>query len=158
MMRSISTRVALLLLGIALVACGSEDLAKPGDTLNLTFTGKAHSDYFFALENPTSRPIYFRGIKSLWFPTTPIDIAFDCKNEKTGEATVGGFPLFDGGKDPPIVEVPPGKAIKLRLKISETGFRLAEHKGEACKMHLRLWQPNSIQQRAETVDSQGFQV
>jgi hypothetical protein len=37
-----------------------------GDGLTLTFTGKSNSEYFFALENPTSYPVYFRGIKSLW--------------------------------------------------------------------------------------------
>jgi hypothetical protein len=150
--------MALVMFGIALVACGSDDRAKPGDSLTLTFTGKSPSEYFFTLENPTSHPIYFRGIKSLWFATIPVDIALDCKNEKTGEATVGGFPLFDGGKDPPTVAVSPGKAIKLRLKLSASGFRLAEHKGEACKMRLRLWQPDTMQQRAENVDSQAFQA
>jgi hypothetical protein len=153
-----STRIALLMFGIALVACGSDDRAKPGDTLRLTFTGKSNSEYFFALENPTSHPIYFRGIKSLWFATIPVDVAFDCKNEKNGEATIGGLPLFDGGKDPPTIEVAPGIAIKLRVKLSASGFRLAEHKGEACKMHLSLWQPGTLQQRGENVDSQGFQA
>jgi hypothetical protein len=154
--RSISTRMALLTFGIALVACGTDDRAKPGDAVSLTFTGKAGSDYSFALENPTSHPIYFRGNETLWFATIPVDIAFDCKNEKTGESTIGGFPLFDGGKDPPIVAVSPGKAIKLRIKISTSGFRLAEHNGEPCKMQLRLWQPNTLQQRAENIESQEF--
>jgi len=153
-----STRIALVIFSIALVACGSDDSAKPGDKFSLTFTGKSNSEYLFVLENPTSHPIYFRGITSLWFATIPVDIAFDCKNEKTGEGTVGGFPLFDGGKDPPTITVLPGKAVKLRVESSASGFRLAEHKGEACKMHLRLWQPNTLQQRAENVDSQGFQA
>jgi hypothetical protein len=144
--------------GIALVACGTDDRAKPGEGLTLTFTGKSNSEYFFVLENPTAYPVYFRGIKSLWFETIPVDVAFDCKNEKTGEATVGGFPLFDGGKDPPTIAVLPGRAVKLRLKSSASGFRLYEHKGEACKMRLRLRQPDRLQQRAENVDSQGFQA
>jgi hypothetical protein len=51
-----------------------------------------------------------------------------------------------------------GKAIKLRVENSASGFRLAEHKGEACKMRLRLRQQlDRSQQRAENVDSQEFQ-
>jgi hypothetical protein len=158
MIRRRSTSIAQLLFGVALVACGPDDRAKPGDRLTLTFTGKSHSEYFFTLENPTSHTIYFRGVKSLWFATIPVDIAFDCKNEKTGEGTVGGFPLFDGGKDPPITAVLSGKAVKLRVKSSASGFRLNEHEGEACKMRLQLWQSDTSQQRAENVDSQGFQA
>jgi hypothetical protein len=158
MIRRRSTSIAQLLFGIALVACGPDDRAEPGDRLTLTFTGKSRSEYFFALENPTSHPIYFRGVKSLWFATIPVDIAFDCKNEKNGEGTVGGFPLFDGGKDPPTIAVLPGKAVKLRVKSSASGFGLKEHEGEACKMRLQLWQPDTLQQRAENVDSQGFRA
>jgi hypothetical protein len=93
----------------------------------------------------------------LWFAPIPVDTAFECDNAKTGESTVGGFPLFDsvtGGKDSPIIEVSPGKAIKLRLKISETGSELAQHKGEACQLHLELWQQSGVQQvPGELVDS-----
>ena len=158
MNRRSSTSIALLIFGIALVACGADDGAKPGNAVTLTFTGKSNSEYFFALENPTSYPIYFRGIKSLWFATIPVDVAFNCKNEKSGEGTVGGFPLFDGGQDPPTIVVSPGKSMKLRVKSSANGFRLFEHKGEACNMRLRLRQPDRLQQRAENVDSQGFQA
>lgn len=99
MVRLSSTLMVLVMSAIALVACGSDDRAKPGDRLTLTFTGKSHSEYLFTLENPTSHAVYFRVFKSLWFAPIPVDTAFDCKNEKTREATVGGFPLFDGGKD-----------------------------------------------------------
>ncbi len=151
--------IALFMFGIALVACESDDRAKPGDRLTLTFTGKSKSEYFFALENPTSHPIYFRGIKSPWFATIPVDIAIDCKNGKTGEGTVGGLPLFDGGKDPPALAVLPGKAVKLRLKSSASGFRLDNHKGEACQIHLHLWpQSGPLQQGGELVDSQEFEA
>jgi len=73
----------------------SDDRAKPGDNIRLTFTGKSKSEYFFLLENPTSKAIYFRGTKWFWFAPTPTDTGFDCKNEKTGEAMVGASP-FDG--------------------------------------------------------------
>lgn len=149
--------MALVMFGVAVAACASDDLAEPGNELSLIFTGKSDSEYRFTLENPTSHPIYFRGTKSLWFATIPVDVAFNCKNEKSGEGTVGGFPLFDGGKDPPTIAVLPGKAMKLRIKSSASGFRLEEHKGEACKMRLRLRQPDRLQQRAENVDSQEFQ-
>ena len=88
----------------------------------------------------------------------PVDIAFNCKNEKTGEGTVGGFPLFDASKDPPTIAVLPGKAVKLRVKSSASDFRLNEHEGESCKMRLELWQPDTLQQRAQNVDSQGFRA
>jgi hypothetical protein len=149
--------LALAISGITLVACGYDDPAKPGDRLTLTFTGKSNSEYFFALENPTSDAIHFRVFKSLWIAPAPVDMSFDCKNEKSGEGTVGGFPLFDGGKDPPIIEVAPGKAIKLRLKVSDTGSELAKHKGEACRSQLLLWQPNMPRQRGTLVESQEFQ-
>lgn len=147
-------------LGVALAACGSDDSAKPGDKITLSFTGQSHSEYLFALENPTSHGIHFRVFKSLWFAPIPVDTAFDCKNQKTGEATVGGFPLFDsvtGGKDPPIMDVSPGRAIKLRLKISETGSELARHKGEVCQLSLELWQSGAQRGPGELVDSQAFQ-
>jgi len=140
-----------------LAACGPDDHARPGDRLTLTFTGKSHSEYFFALENPTSYPIYFRGIESLWLATIPVDVAFDCINEKTLEGTVGGFPLFDGGKDPPTIAVLPGKAVKLRVESLASGFRLGEHKGETCKMRLGLW-PDTPRRSPDSVESQGFQV
>jgi hypothetical protein len=150
-----STRIlALVIPAIVLVGCRPDDRAKPGDKVTLIFTGKSNSEYFFTLQNPTSDPVYFRGVKSLWFATIPVDIAIDCKNEKTGEGTVGGFPLFDGGKDPPTIVVLPGKAVKLRLKDSASGFRLYEHKGEVCRM--RLLQLDGLQQRVEHVDSQVF--
>jgi hypothetical protein len=149
--------LALLISGSTLATYGPDDPAKPGDKVTLTFTGKSNSEYFFALENPTSHPVYYRGIKSLWFAPIPVDVSFACKNDKTGEGTVGGFPLFDGGKDPPMIEVAPGKAVKLRLESSASGFWLDEHQGEACHMRLRLRQPDSLQRRAENVDSQEFQ-
>jgi hypothetical protein len=154
-------RAALVMSGVALVACGSEDLAKPGNKLSLIFTGKSHSEYLFTLENPTDHAIHLRVFKSHWFAPIPVDTAFDCKNQKTGEATVGGFPIFDsvtGGKDPPIMEVSPGKATKLRLKISETGSELAQHKGEDCQLHLELWQQSGVLRvPGELIDSQVFQ-
>jgi hypothetical protein len=155
--------VALVMSGITLVACGSDDRAKPGDKVSLTFTGKSKSEYFFVLENPTSQAVYFRGWKSLWFATMPVDTGFDCKNAKTGEDMVGGFPLFDGGKDPPPIEVLPGKAIKLRVNDFEladhkgTDFAHPGHKGEACQLHLLLWHPGRLDPRGEeVVESQSF--
>ena len=88
---SATRTLALVMSGIALVACGSDDRAKPGTKISLTFTGKSKSEYFFVLENPTSQSIYFRGTKWLWFAPTPVDTGFDCKNTKTGEGMVGGF-------------------------------------------------------------------
>ncbi len=144
--------------GIALVACGSDDRAKPGTKISLIFTGKSKSEYFFVLENPTSQSIYFRGTKWLWFAPTPVDTGFDCKNTKTGEGMVGGFPLLDsvtGGKDPPAIEVSPGKAIRLRVDdfdlVGHKGsdFNLPGYKGEACQLHLLLWHPDLHQPRGE---------
>jgi hypothetical protein len=158
MTRRCSICFAHLLFGIALVACGSDDIAKPGDALTLTFTGKSRSDYFFALENPTAKAVYFRGYKSFWSATTtPLDISFDCKSDKTGEGTVGGFPLFDGGKDPATIALLPGKAVKLKVK-SSAGFKLGQHEGEACKVHLGLWQPDTSQHSRENVNSREFQA
>jgi hypothetical protein len=82
-----------------------------------------------------------------------VDTGFDCTNAKTGEGMVGGFPLFDGGKDPPPIEVSPGKAIKLRVD----DFDLAGHKGEACQLHLLLWHPGMQQPCGEVVESPIFQ-
>ncbi len=149
---------ALVMSGIALVACGSDDRAKPGTKISLIFTGKSKSEYFFVLENPTSQSIYFRGTKWLWFAPTPVDTGFDCKNTKTGEGMVGGFPLLDsvtGGKDPPAIEVSPGKAIRLRVDdfdlVGHKGsdFNLPGYKGEACQLHLLLWHPDLHQPRGE---------
>jgi len=152
--------------GIALVACGSDGRAKPGDKISLIFTGKSKSEYFFVLENPTSQAIYFRGTRWLWFAPMPVDIGFNCTNAKTGEGMVGGFPLFDsvtGAKDPPPIEVLPGKTIKLRVDdfdlVGHKGsdFGLAGYKGEACQLHLLLWHPGMQQPRGEVVESQVFQ-
>jgi hypothetical protein len=149
--------VAMVMSGIALVACGSEDRANPGDKIGLILTGKSKSEYFFVLENPTSQTIYFRSTKWLWFAPTPLDTGFDCKNTKTGEAMVGGsIALFDsvtGRKDPPPIAVSPGKATKIRVD----GANLADHKGEACQLHLTLLLPGTQQPGGETVESQVFQ-
>jgi hypothetical protein len=149
--------VAMVMSGIALVACGSEDRAKPGDKISLIFTGKSKSEYFFVLENPTSQTIYFRNTKWLWFAPTPLDTGFDCKNTKTGEAMMGGsIALFDsvtGRKDPPPIAVSPGKETKIRVD----GDNLADHKGEACQLHLTLLLPGTQQPGGETVESQVFQ-
>jgi hypothetical protein len=156
-----STQLMLMMFGIFLAACGADDRAKPGDRVSVTFTGKSNSEYFFTLENPTSRAYYFRGERSLWFATIPIDTGFTCKNDKTGEGTVAGavqlLDSFSGRKDPPSIELLPGKAIKLRLKTSESGSELAKHQGETCKLHLRLWLPDTPQQRDQLFDSQEFQ-
>jgi hypothetical protein len=152
--------MVLVLSAIVLAACGSDEFAKPGDNVTLTFTGKSNSAYRFVLENPTSHSIYFRRWRSLLWAMIPVDTAFDCENDKGREATIGGFPLFDsvtGGKDPPTIELPPGKAVKLRLEISETGSELAKHRGEACQLRLMLRQPNGPSQQAEVVESQVFQ-
>jgi hypothetical protein len=157
MVRHSSTRMALVMSGLALVACGSDDRAKPGDKVSLTFTGKSNSEYFFVLENPTSQSIYFRSTKWLWFAPTPLDTGFNCKNTKTGEAMVGGsIALFDsvtGRKDPPPIAVSPGKATKIRVD----GDNLADHKGEPCQLHLTLLMPGTQQPGGETVESQVFQ-
>jgi hypothetical protein len=153
MVRRSSIQVVLVMSGMTLVACGSDDRAKPGDTIRLTFTGKSKSEYSFVLENPTSKAIYFRGTKWFWFAPTPTDTGFDCKNEKTGEAMVGGFPLFDGGKDPPTMEVPPGKAIALRVESRD----VTVEKGETCQLHLMLWRPGMRQHQNVVVESQSFQ-
>lgn len=144
--------LALVMSGIALAACGSDDRAKPGNKINLTFMRKSKSEYLFVLENPTSQAIYFRGTRRLWFAPLASDTGFDCKNLKTGEGTVGGFPLFEGGKDPAPIEVSPGKAIKLRVG----AFDLAGHKGRACQLHLLLWRPGTRQPRGGVVESQVF--
>jgi len=146
------TRMALVISGIALVACGADDHAGPGGQIVLIYRGKSNSEYFFVLKNPTSQAIFFRGSKWLWFAPTPVDTGFDCKNEKTGEGMVGGFPLFDGGKDPPPIEVSPGKTIKLRVD----GDDLAGHKGETCQLHLMLWQPRKLHPQGDVVESQDF--
>jgi len=147
--------------GILLAACVADDSSKPGDRVSLTFTGKSNSEYLFLLENPTSHAYFFRGEKLLWFATIPIDTGFTCKNEKTGEGTVAGaVQLLDsvsGRKDPPPIELSPGKAIKLRLIFSESGSELAKHRGDTCKLHLRLWRPDTPQQRDQLFDSQEFQ-
>jgi hypothetical protein len=149
--------VAMVMSGIALVACGAEDRARPGDKISLIFTGKSKSEYFFVLENPTSQTIYFRSTKWLWFAPTPLDTGFYCKNTKTGEAMVGGsIALFDsvtGRKDPPPIAVSPGKATKIRVD----GDNLADHNGEACQLHLTLLLPGTQQPGGETVESQVFQ-
>jgi hypothetical protein len=156
--RSATLTLAIVMSGITLVACGSEDRAKPGDKISLIFTGKSNSEYFFVLENPTSQTIYFRSTKWLWFAPAPLDTGFDCKNTKTGEAMVGGsIAIFDsvtGRKDPPpIIEVFPGKATRIRVD----GDNLADHKGEACQLHLTLLLPGTQQPGGETVESQVFQ-
>jgi hypothetical protein len=158
MVLPISTRVlALVISGIALFACGSDDRARPGARLTLTFTGKSNSEYLFILENPTYQTIYFRGAKWLWFASTPLDTGFDCKNTKTGEAMVGGsIALFDsvtGREDPPPIALYPGKATKLRV----AGNNLADHRGEICQLHLTLLLPGTQQPGGETVESQEFQ-
>jgi len=158
-MRRCLDRLALVMSGLVLVACGSTSgSAKPGDKIALIFMGKSNSEYRFTLENPTSHAIYLRVTKSLWFALMPVDTAIECKNEKTGEATIGGFPLFDsvtGGKDPPTIEVSPGTAIK--LKITDPDSLLAKHKGETCKMHLRLQRPDIQKQQGDVIDSMEFE-
>ena len=143
--------------GIVLAACGSDDRAKPGDRLTLTFTGKSHSKYLFVLENPTSQTIDFRGTKWLRFAPTPLDTGFNCKNARTGEAMVGGsIALFDSvtaRKDPSPIALSPGKATKLRVD----RHTLADHKGEACQLHLTLLLPGTQQPGGETTESQVFQ-
>jgi hypothetical protein len=154
---SVTLVLALVISGIALVACGSENRAKPGDKVSLIFAGKSNSEYFFVLENPTSQTIYFRSTKWLWFAPTPLDTGFDCKNANTGEAMVGGsIALFDsvtGRKDPPPTTLSPGKAIKIGV----VGHNLADHKGEACQLHLTLLLPRTMQLGGETVESQVFE-
>jgi hypothetical protein len=153
----------LVMFSMALLACASDDRAPVGDKVRLTFTGKSSSEYWFSLENPTSHAIYFRGIKSLWFAPIAVDTAFACKNLKTGEGTIGGPALSDsvkrGHKDPPGIEVPPGKAIKLRVKYSGINSRadLAANKGQNCQLHLILWEPNTLHQQFDSVQSQIFQ-
>ena len=155
--RSVTLTLAMVMSGIALVSCGSEDRAKPGGKVSLLFTGKSNSEYYFVLENPTSQTIYFRSTKWLWFAPMPMDTGFNCKNARTGEGTVdGSIALFDsvtGGKDPPPTEVSPGKAVKLRVD----GDNRADHKGEACQLHLTLLLPGTQQPGGETVESQVFQ-
>jgi hypothetical protein len=159
---SATRTLALVMSGIALVACGSEGRAKPGTKISLTFTGKSKSEYFFVLENPTSQAIYFRGTRWLWFAPRAVDTGFSCTKAKTGEGMVGGFPLFDsvtGAKDPPPIEVSPGKAIKLRVDDFDlVGYKdSAGYKGEACKLHLLLWKPGMQHPFGEVVESQVFQ-
>jgi hypothetical protein len=163
---SATRTLALVMSGIALMACGSDDRAKPGNTISLTFTGKSKSEYFFVLENPTSHAIFFRGTKRLWFAPMPVDTGFSCTNAKTGEGMVGGFPLFDsvtGGKDPPPIEVSPGKAIRLRVGdfdlVGRKGndFNFPGYKGQTCKLHLLLWLPGMQHPFGEIVESQVFQ-
>ena len=154
-----TTRIlASVMAVILLAACEAKDQAKPGSAISLTFTGQSLSEYFFILENPTSETIYFRGTRRLWSTTIPVDIAFDCQNNKTGEGTVGGFPLFDGGKDPPAIVVMPGKAMEIKVTTFASGFKLDEHKGEPCHMHLGLWEPNTSRPSSKNVDSDGFQA
>jgi len=160
MVRRSSTRIVFLLPVIALAACGFDDLAKPGDKVTLTFTGKSNSAYRFVLQNPTAHSIYFRRWRSLLWAMIPVDTAFDCRNDKTRESTIEGFTLFDsvtGGKDPPTIELPPRKAVKLQLEISDTGSELAKHRGEVCHVRLMLWQPNGPSEQTEVVESQVFQ-
>lgn len=134
-----------------------DDRAKSGDRISLICTGKSNSEYFFVLEKPTSQTIYFRGTKSLWFAPTPLDTGFDCKNTKIGEAMVGGsIAIFDsvtGRKDPPPIEVSPGRATRIRVD----GAKLADHKGEARQLHLTLLLPGAQQPGGEAVESQMFQ-
>src|SRR5258707_9878187 len=84
-----SGRTALVMLGIALVACGSEDLAAPGNKVSLIFTGKSHSEYLFTLENPTTHAIHFRAFKSLWFAPMPAQFKADAP-KYIGDATARG--------------------------------------------------------------------
>jgi hypothetical protein len=51
------------------------------------------------------------------------------------------------------MEVPPGKAIALRV---DSG-NLTDHKGETCQLHLMLWQPGMRQHQNAVVESQSFQ-
>lgn len=153
MVRRVTTRIALLMSSIVLVACSAEHQAQTGTKVLMTFKEKTMTEYLFVLANPTSRSIYFRGTKWLWLAPKPTDRGFDCKNERNGEMTVGGFPLFDGGKDPPPIEVPPGKEIRLRVEAEA----LKNNKGEACQLHLMLWQPGIQPPQGEVVESQFFQ-
>jgi hypothetical protein len=164
--RSAARILALAMSGIVLVACGSADRAKPGNKISLTFTGKSKSEYFFVLENPTSHAIYFRGTRWLWFAPMAVDTGFSCTNAKTGEGMIGGFPLFDsvtGAKDPPPIEVSPGKATRLRVGdfdlVGHQGsdFNLPGYKGEACQLRMLLWDPGMQGPSREVVESQVFQ-
>ena len=145
---------------ILLVGCNQERPPGPaaapaqaGDVV-LLYIRASNSEYFFDLENHMSHPIYFRGTKSFWSDTTPVDTSIECTDTKSKEATVSAFPIIDSarGHEPPHIKVSPGERIRLRLNTAEgDGASLAQFKGGHCQIRLRLLNTN------EVVESNEFQ-
>lgn len=136
-----------ILLGLSFASAAREpaDSKQKEMQLLLLFNRAEGSEYFFFLENATSRPVSL-----LVDDSTALETAAECWSKHTVSRGSTLFPLRDPdalGHTLPDTDIAPGMRLELKVSspiLSASANLLAKFKGGRCRIRIQLRQPNEI--------------